>query len=139
MREHSSKYRLSSSRTSSWSRVSENDVNPTRSPNSTLVRRREAMVVTGWARGAAGSPRRPAPHSLQNLAPGETAEPQTGQPWVRVEPHSLQNLAPTGWSAPQLAQEDTRAASGRPEPSRDDVLSQASRLALTGDRVEELL
>src|SRR3954452_10633536 len=139
MREHSSKYRLRSSRTSSWSRASENDVNPTRSPNSTLVRRREATPVADWSRGAAASPRRSAPHSLQNLAPGVTAAPQTGQPWVRVEPHSLQNLAPTGWSTPQRAQVDIRAASGRPEPARDDVLGQAPRLALTRDGVEELL
>ena len=43
------------------------------------------------------------PHSLQNFAPGTTAEPQEGQLLCCAEPHSWQNLAPTGTVAPHAA------------------------------------
>src|SRR5206468_1654218 len=101
-----SKYRDSSSRTSSASRLSEREVNPTRSANSTDTRRRSAE---GGSRGGSRRPvpRSGVPHSPQNLTPGSLGEPQDGQATASGLPHSPQNFRPGEFTAPQLAQVTT--------------------------------
>ena len=96
------KYSLSSSRTSSGSRLSDSVVKLTRSPNSTVVVRRSETgpPAPGWAaEGAAGAggapPASGVPHSMQNLPP-DTGCPQLGQDRANGVPHSRQNFAPSG-------------------------------------------
>jgi hypothetical protein len=76
----SSKYRLSSSRTSSGSRDSDSDVNPTTSQNSTEHTRRSAIgASSGSAPGATAGPtwRRAVPEPYrraQSRMPGKNAD-----------------------------------------------------------------
>ena len=84
IRRHSSKYRDSSSRTSSWSRTSERLVKPTRSPNSTLVTRRDA---TGCE--AAAGRRRAGPGRLRSWS--RTGRPARSRSSRRCTPR------PAGW------------------------------------------
>ena len=100
-RRHVSKYRESSSRTSSASRDSLSEVNPTRSANRTVTKRRSDEGAAAAVR--AGGPSSPAPHSSQNSASGGTGWP-LGQTRDRGEPHWRQNLALARLPAPQTAQ-----------------------------------
>src|SRR5436189_6387974 len=103
-----SKYRDSSSRTSSASRDSDSGVKPTRSANSTETRRRSAtgastVAVAPVAAPLADASPRGAPQSPQNLFPGGFSPPHVEQLIARALPQSLQNRLPAGFSAPQFA------------------------------------
>ena len=109
------KYSLRMVRTSSGSRPSASGVDPTRSANSTVTRRRSVPwsgatgcpvpgccapeVVPGRSCSASGRP-----HSPQNLSSGAFAVPQAGQVSASRWPHSLQNLRPGSLVVPQTAQ-----------------------------------
>ena len=97
-----SKYRESSSRTSSASRDSESGVNPTRSANSTVTSRRSAAGASRTV--AAAAPSRRLPHSPQKLTSGSLAAPQAGQLRASGVPQLPQNFRPAAFSAPQFAQ-----------------------------------
>src|SRR6266571_3898136 len=108
-----SKYRVSSSRTSSESRDSDSAVNPTRSAKSTETRRRSVARSVDAADGARPvvAERVPtwsapigAPHSSQNLACRRRALAQTGHVRTRRSPHPSQNFASDRLSVPQFAQ-----------------------------------
>ena len=79
-------------------------MNETRSPNSTLVTRREA---TGWRVSPFGSGAGHAtgvPHSLQNFAAATSGEPQVAQRASPCgAPQAKQNRAPGCCSAPHVA------------------------------------
>src|ERR1700720_264061 len=103
-----SKYRVSSSRTSSASRDSASVVNPTRSANKTDTSRRSATgadwVAAGSGAAAAdtpglGAPASAVPHSPQNFCPRGFAVPHEEQPSASPAPHSPQNFWPDGLSA----------------------------------------
>src|SRR5439155_23402931 len=115
-----SKYRVRSSRTSSGSLLSESEVNPTRSANSTETSRRSAAGagagsagLVAWAVAPVPPPFSPEPHSPQNLAAGGLAEPQAGHARARRFPHSKQNLRPASFSLPHTLQR-TLAPGARP-------------------------
>src|SRR5438477_6600213 len=100
-----SKYPESSSRTSSASRDSESDVNPTRSANSTETSRRsDSWGAAGVGTGEGAPSESAVPHSPQNLALGAFAVPQLGQARTRRLPHSAQNFRPASFSVPQAEQ-----------------------------------
>src|SRR4051794_34435411 len=108
-----SKYRDSSSRTSSASRDSDSGVKPTRSQNRTEHTRRSvtsagertASEETGLSaplRAAAGlgTAANGVPHSPQNFCPASTAAPHDGQLAARPAPHSRQNRPVVGFEVP---------------------------------------
>src|SRR5215213_2870800 len=97
----SSKYPLSSSRTSSASRPSERVVKPTRSAKSTDTSRRSAVGAAG-ARAGSAVAARGVPHSPQKRWPGGFAAPQAEHVAVSSVPHSPQNFCADGFSVPQL-------------------------------------
>src|SRR5258705_13571513 len=103
------KYCDRSSRVSSASRPSDNVVNPTRSPNMMVVRRRSATRF--GASDEAGSdvgaavPVSAAPQSPQNFLPGSRAAPHAEQMAASGPPQSLQNFLPSGFSAAQEGHE----------------------------------
>src|SRR5262245_63778098 len=108
----SSKYADRSSRTASGSRPSDSAVNPTRSANSTVTRRRSATGASaggvtpaeGGTLDDAGDPASCDPHSPQNRAVGGFDVPQLGHATASRAPHSPQNLRPASLGVPQLAQ-----------------------------------
>ena len=109
-----SKYSDSSSRTTSASRPSAIVVNPTRSANSTVTKRRSATgasIPAGalptatpasgrLAAAAASSLRRRVPHSPQKRAWGGLLLPQVGHAAASLDPHSWQNLRPASLTVP---------------------------------------
>src|SRR5580693_3347411 len=106
-----SKYRDSSSLTTSGSRASDSGVNPTTSQNRTEHTRRSATgplaspvgsAATGEGRAADGAvaPGKARPHDRQNRLPGTSGSPQDGQP-PTLAPQSPQNLSPSPSDAPQ--------------------------------------
>ncbi len=109
----SSKYSERSSRTASASRPSAIVVNPTRSANSTVTKRRSATgaacaapmaVASGVgprdAAAAASSLMSRVPHSPQKRAWGGLVDPHVGQAAASLEPHSWQNLRPASLTVP---------------------------------------
>ena len=109
---HCWKYTESNSRTSSESLLSDNGVNPTRSPNNTEVTRRSATGTTNstvngtsaTTSDTTGAASNAAPHSGQNLPdPADTPHDRHTRGATR-RPHSGQNFAPMGTSAAQCEQ-----------------------------------
>ena len=109
---HCWKYTESNSRTSSESLLSDNGVNPTRSPNNTEVTRRSATGATdSTVNGTSATTSdttcaasNAAPHSGQNLPdPADTPHDRHTRGATR-RPHSGQNFAPMGTSAAQCEQ-----------------------------------
>src|SRR6188472_2042479 len=105
-----SKYRDRSSRTASASRLSASVVNPTRSANRTVTRRRSETVagvrgtpvslpVVAAAEAGAG-----VPHTLQKRAPSISGVPHPVHPGVIDEPQLGQNRASAGAASPHLEQ-----------------------------------
>ena len=115
--------RDSSSRTSSWSRLSDSVVNPTRSPNSTLVTRRSA---TGWARAwcCDGSRRRGARQLLQNFTPRAREERR-----VTEIVGGLADTPDDPTRRPDLDDYQARAAEATPPDASPEVRAQVSRMA----------
>src|SRR3954465_8383565 len=109
---HASKYRVSSSRTSSGSRDSEIGVKPTRSAKSTETSRRSGLASgaggAGSAARGAGAVGTPAsirsPHSPQKANWGSLGVPHDGQARESRVPHDPQNLRPAGLSVPHAEQ-----------------------------------
>src|SRR6266542_803567 len=105
-----SKYRVSRSRTSSASRLSERLVNPTRSAKRTDTSRRSAAGAAegwGWALGTTSDgavAARGDPHSPQNFTVVGFGAPQFAQTRASGVPHSPQNLRPGSFSVPQAEQ-----------------------------------
>src|SRR6266540_3682081 len=102
-----SKYRDNNSRVASASRPSDAPVNPTRSANSTEIRRRSATGAAAAVRVAtatdASATSSGAPQSPQKLFPGGFSAPHVGQLFARALPQSPQNRLAAGFSAPQFA------------------------------------
>src|SRR5271169_4967496 len=105
-----SKYRDSSSRTTSGSRASDSGVNPTTSQNRTEHTRRSATgplasqassaaAGEGRAAAGAGAAGKARPHDRQNRLPGISGSPQVGQP-PTLAPQSPQNRSPSPSDAP---------------------------------------
>src|SRR2546422_5558493 len=104
-----SKYRVSSSRTSSESRDSDSAVKPTRSAKRTETRRRSvarspASAVVDALKVEAEMPESGEPHSPQNFIQGVFGFAHEGQTTARERPHSPQNLRPASFSNPQFVQ-----------------------------------
>src|ERR1700732_3195176 len=87
-----SKYRDSSSRTTSGSRASDSGVNPTTSQNRTEHTRRSAAA-------GADKPGNARPHDRQNRLPGISGSPHDGQP-PTLAPQSPQNRSASSSDAP---------------------------------------
>jgi hypothetical protein len=100
-------------------------VNPTRSANSTVTRRRSAAGAAAGAggagrAGAAGEdgaeggaePESRLPQAPQNRWPADVGVPHEGQTAICGAPHSTQNFIPAGTSAPQLPQRIAPPAPG---------------------------
>ncbi len=93
-------------------------MNPTRSANSTVTRRRSAIragpgagagrpalaVPSGEVGATAGVAPSEVPHSPQKRAVGGFAVPQLGQTAASRVPHSPQNFRPSSFGEPQLGQ-----------------------------------
>src|SRR4051794_10867303 len=97
-----SKYRDSSSRTSSASRDSDKGVKPTRSANRTEQTRRSASGANaGWPAPDAGAVTVAStdPHSPQNFCAAPTGALQEGHVSARAVPHSWQNFPVAGLGA----------------------------------------
>src|SRR4051794_10386756 len=103
-----SKYRESSSRTSSGSRDSDMAVKPTRSANITETVRRSATTVAAAGRCCAGILVRESasavPHSPQNFWVPADVVPQELQTTSSRAPHSPQNFCAASLSAEQAGQ-----------------------------------
>src|SRR5690348_15692961 len=124
IRRHASKYRESSSRTSSASRDSDNGVNPTRSAKRTETRRRSAAGFSRVATGASAASG--VPQSPQNASSGSFTAPQLGHASASGDPHREQNFRPGRFSVPHEGQFTPRSlgverASFHPTGDGDDL------------------
>ena len=134
------KYRVSSSRTASGSRDSDNGVKPTTSQNSTEHTRRSATgsaprpgtTGTAGAVGEAGAISATGePQARQNRFPGVTSSPHDGHTSTAV-PQSPQKRSPSPTDAPHCPQVTPPCLRQRPGP----VKASADQPGRMGGRVK---